>query len=73
MPRLEAKSDVSGFIWKIEAAAGQRVAKGDTIVVIEFMKMEIPVIAEADGVVVSIPLEEGAAVDEGKTVAVLEV
>jgi biotin carboxyl carrier protein len=37
------------------------------------MKMEIPVVAEVDGVVVLIPVEEGGAVDEGKTVAVLEV
>lgn len=52
---------------------GQKVARGDTLVVIESMKMEIPVIAEVDGVVVSISVEEGGAVDEGKTVAVLEI
>jgi acetyl-CoA carboxylase biotin carboxyl carrier protein len=64
---------VSGFIWKIETAPGQRVAKGDTLVVIESMKMEIPVVAEADGVIISIPVEEGGAVNEGNIVAVLEV
>jgi acetyl-CoA carboxylase biotin carboxyl carrier protein len=73
MPKWEAKSEVSGFVWKVETAPGQKVAKGDTLVVIESMKMEIPVIAEVDGVVVSISVEEGGAVDEGKTVAVLEV
>jgi len=72
MPKFEAKSEVSGFVWKIETALGQRVAKGDTLIVIESMKMEIPVIAEADGVIVSISVEEGGAVDEGSTVAVLE-
>jgi biotin carboxyl carrier protein len=73
MTKLQAKSEVSGFVWKIEAVPGQRVAKGDTLILIESMKMEIPVVAEADGVVVTISVEEGAAVDEGSTVAVLEV
>jgi len=73
MPKLEAKSEVSGFVWKVETALGQRVSKGDTLVVIESMKMEIPVIAEADGVVVIIAVEEGGAVNEGNTVAVLEI
>ena len=43
MSKLEARSEVSGFVWKIETAPGQRVAKGDTLVLIESMKMEIPV------------------------------
>ena len=73
MPKLEAKSEVSGFIWKVETTPGQRVAKGDTLVVIESMKMEIPVVAEADGIVVAISVEEGGAVNEGNTVAVLEI
>ena len=73
MAKLEAKSEVSGFVWKIETALGQRVAKGDTLIVIESMKMEIPVVAEADGIVVGISVEEGGAVNEGSTVAVLEI
>ncbi|SDI16397.1 MULTISPECIES: biotin/lipoyl-binding carrier protein [Bradyrhizobium] len=73
MSKLEARSEVSGFVWKIETAPGQRVAKGDTLVLIESMKMEIPIIAEADGVVVAIKVEEGGAVNEGSTVAILEV
>ncbi|WGS18819.1 MULTISPECIES: biotin/lipoyl-binding carrier protein [unclassified Bradyrhizobium] len=73
MAKLEAKSEVSGFVWKVETELGKRVAKGDTLIVIESMKMEIPVVAEADGVIVTIAVEEGGAVDEGKTVAVLEV
>jgi acetyl-CoA carboxylase biotin carboxyl carrier protein len=73
MARLEAKSEVSGFVWKVETEVGKRVAKGDTLILIESMKMEIPVVAEVDGVVVGITFEEGAAVDEGSTVVVLEV
>jgi acetyl-CoA carboxylase biotin carboxyl carrier protein len=73
MSKLEARSEVSGFVWKIETVPGQRVAKGDTLVLIESMKMEIPVIAEMDGVVVTIAVEEGAAVNEGSIIAVLQV
>jgi biotin carboxyl carrier protein len=73
MSKLEARSEVSGFVWKVEVAPGQRVAEGDTLVVIESMKMEIPIVADAAGVVVTIQVEEGAAVNEGSTVVILEV
>ena len=73
MPKLEAKSEVAGFVWKIETAPGARVVKGDTLVVIESMKMQIPIVAEADGVVVTVAVEEGGAVNEGITVAIIEV
>jgi acetyl-CoA carboxylase biotin carboxyl carrier protein len=73
MSKLEARSEVSGFVWKVEVASGQHVAKGDTLVLIESMKMEIPIIAEAQGVVVAVTVEEGAAVNEGSTVAILEI
>ncbi len=46
MAKLEAKSEVSGSVWKIEVALGQKVAEGDILVLIESMKMEIPVVAE---------------------------
>jgi acetyl-CoA carboxylase biotin carboxyl carrier protein len=46
---------------------------GDTLILIDSKKMEIPVVAEADGMVVKISVEEGAAVNEGNTVAVLEI
>jgi acetyl-CoA carboxylase biotin carboxyl carrier protein len=73
MSKLEVRSEVSGFVWKIETALGQRVAIGDTLVLIESMKMEIPIMAEAEGVVVAIKVKEGGAVNEGSTVAILEV
>jgi acetyl-CoA carboxylase biotin carboxyl carrier protein len=73
MSKLEARSEVSGFVWKIEVTSSQQVAKGDTLVLIESMKMEIPVIADAQGVVVAITVAEGAAVNEGSTVAILEI
>ncbi len=73
MAKREVKSEVSGSVWKIEVAPGQRVSKDDVLVVIESMKMEIPVVADADGVVVAIPVAEGEAVTEGASIAVLEL
>ncbi|MGB3867545.1 MAG: acetyl-CoA carboxylase biotin carboxyl carrier protein subunit [Xanthobacteraceae bacterium] len=73
MAKREVKSEVSGSIWKIEVALGQRVSRDDVLVVIESMKMEIPVVADADGVVVAIAVAEGEPVTEGAPVAVLEI
>jgi acetyl-CoA carboxylase biotin carboxyl carrier protein len=73
MAKFEAKAEVSGSVWKVEVAQGQRVAKGDVLVIIESMKMEIPVIAEASGVVAAITVAESEAIDEGRTVAILDV
>jgi len=72
MAKLEAKSEVSGSVWKIEVAAGQKVADGDILVLIESMKMEIPVVAEAAGTVASILIAEGEAITEGQSVVILE-
>ncbi|MGE0807239.1 MAG: acetyl-CoA carboxylase biotin carboxyl carrier protein subunit [Burkholderiaceae bacterium] len=65
-------SEVTGSVWKIEAAVGQRVSLGQSIVIVESMKMEIPVEAPADGVITVIRVEEGQPVAEGQTVAVID-
>lgn len=67
-----AKSEVSGSVWKIEVTLGQKVAEGDTLALIESMKMEIPVIAEHAGTVASILVSEGDAITEGQSVVTLE-
>jgi biotin carboxyl carrier protein len=72
MAKLQVKSEVSGSVWKIEASLGQKVAEGDTLVLIESMKMEIPVVVETAGTVASILVAEGDAVVEGQTVAILD-
>jgi len=72
MARLEAKSEVSGSVWKIEVTAGQSVAEGDVLILIESMKMEIPVVAEAAGTVASILVAESDPIVEGQTVAILD-
>ena len=73
MAKLEAKTEVSGSVWKIEVTAGQRVADGDILMLIESMKMEIPVVAEAAGTVVSILVAEEEAIVEGQAVAILDI
>ena len=72
MAECEAKSEVTGSVWKIVTEVGQKIAAGDTIMIIESMKMEIPVIAEEDGTVVRFLVTEETAVSEGQVVAVLE-
>jgi acetyl-CoA carboxylase biotin carboxyl carrier protein len=70
LPDVEAH--ITGTVWKIECQVGQDIAEGDTVVILESMKMEMPVEAEDDGVVKEIRCEEGASVSEGDTLVVLE-
>ena len=70
MPDVEAH--ITGTVWKVECELGQKVAEGDTVVIIESMKMEMPVEAEDPGVVKEILCEEGQPVDEGDTLVILE-
>jgi acetyl-CoA carboxylase biotin carboxyl carrier protein len=63
---------ITGTVWKIEKRPGDRVAEGDAVVILESMKMEMPIEAPADGVVAELRVEEGQAVDEGALVAVIE-
>ena len=72
MARLEAKTDVTGSVWKIVTTVGQHLAPGDTVMLIESMKMEIPVIAEDGGKVVEFRFAESESVTEGDVVAILE-
>ncbi len=69
MPDVEAH--ITGTVWKIEVAVGDTVQEGDTIVILESMKMEMPVEAEDPGTVKEIRCEEGQAVSEGDTLVVL--
>ena len=71
--RIEVISDVAGKVWKIEAQLGRPVRAEETIMILESMKMEIPVESEKAGKLVELLVAEGDAVDEGQPVAVLEV
>jgi acetyl-CoA carboxylase biotin carboxyl carrier protein len=70
LPDVEAH--ITGTVWKIECEIGQEVEEGDTLVILESMKMEMPVEAEDEGTVREIRCEEGQSVSEGDTLVVLE-
>ena len=70
MTQIEAH--ITGTVWKVEVAVGDSVAEGDTVVILESMKMEMPVVAEDDGTVKEILCEEGQAVNEGDPLVVLD-
>jgi acetyl-CoA carboxylase biotin carboxyl carrier protein len=67
----EVEAIVTGNVWKIEVAVGAQVDEGDVLVILESMKMEIPVEAEVAGTVRELRVAEGQAVNEGDTIAVL--
>ena len=70
MANVEAH--ITGTVWKIEVAVGDQVEEGDTVVILESMKMEMPVEAEDEGTVKEILVAEGQSVSEGDTLVVLE-
>lgn len=65
-------SDIAGKVWKIEAPPGTKVAREDAVLILESMKMEIPVNAPCAGTVAEVFFREGEVVGEGDTVAVIE-
>ncbi len=65
------KAIVTGVVWKVEKQPGERVASGDVIMILESMKMEIPIEATEDGTVQSLAVSEGDSVTEGQVVALL--
>jgi acetyl-CoA carboxylase biotin carboxyl carrier protein len=68
----EVRSEMVANVWKVVAAAGDTVDIGDPLVILESMKMEIPVEASQGGTVKEVRVEEGAVVQEGDVVAVIE-
>ena len=72
MKRTKVPSEITGKVWKIEAKPGDKVAEDEPIIILESMKMEIPVSAPVDCTVVEILVAEGDTVAEGQTVAVIE-
>jgi len=68
----DIEAHIAGTVWKIEVAVGDSVEEGDTVAILESMKMEMPVEAEDDGKVAEIKCEEGQSVQEGDVLVVLE-
>jgi acetyl-CoA carboxylase biotin carboxyl carrier protein len=65
------EAHITGTVWKVEVQVGDRVEEGDTVVILESMKMEMPVEAEEDGEVREVLVEEGQAVAEGDPLVTL--
>jgi len=72
MAETRVRMEIAGSVWKIEVAVGDRVAEEDTLIVLESMKMEIPLLAPRAGTVSAILVGEGEAVAEGDVAVILE-
>jgi acetyl-CoA carboxylase biotin carboxyl carrier protein len=68
----EIRAEMVANVWKVVASPGDQVADGDTLVILESMKMEIPVVAESDGTVSQLAVNEGDVVQEGDLIAIIE-
>jgi len=68
---IKVEAGAAGKVFKIEASVGQKVEKGDTVVIIEAMKMEIPVVAPESGTVASIDVAVGDMIEAGQSLATL--
>ena len=68
----EVKAEMTGNLWKIQTETGAVVEEDDTLMILESMKMEIPITAPVGGTVSRICVEEGQVVQEGDTVAIIE-
>lgn len=68
----QIEAQITGNVWKIEKAVGDAVAEGETLIILESMKMEIPVEAPCAGRLSEIRVAEGESVEEGQVLAVLE-
>jgi acetyl-CoA carboxylase biotin carboxyl carrier protein len=71
MARHEVESEVQGNVWKIEVAEGQQVAEGDVLLILESMKMEIPVESPVAGTVAEILVKLEEAVEEDQVLAIV--
>ena len=69
--RSEVRSEIAGLIWKVVASVGQTVAEDEPLIIIESMKMEIPVLAAKKGRVQEIRVNEGDEIAEGQLLVIL--
>jgi biotin carboxyl carrier protein len=68
----EIRAEMVANVWKIVVAEGDEVSDCDTLVILESMKMEIPVLSEIDGIVAKLAVSEGDVVQQGDLIAVVE-
>jgi acetyl-CoA carboxylase biotin carboxyl carrier protein len=67
----DVKAHITGTVWKVETSVGASVSEGQVLVILESMKMEMPIEAPCDGTVKEVLVKEGEPVDEGKVVVTL--
>ncbi len=72
MARIEVGSEITGRVWKIVTETGTKVSEGDTLLILESMKMEIPVESPCNGTVRELLLNEGDSVNEDQVVAIVD-
>lgn len=68
----EVKATMAGNVWKVMVKQGETIAAGEDVVILESMKMEIPISSEIDGSVKELKVNEGDFVNEGDVIAVIE-
>ena len=68
----EVRAEMVANVWKVVVAEGDSIADGDTLVILESMKMEIPVVLEVSGTVTALHVAEGDVVQEGDVIAIIE-
>ena len=69
---VEVEAQIAGSVWKIEKAVGDTVAEEDVLLILESMKMEIPVEAPCEGRIAELRVDEGQSIDEGQVLVVLD-
>lgn len=69
---MDIKAHITGTVWKIEAKVGETLDEDDVVMILESMKMEMPIEAPADGEITAILVAEGDSVQEGQVVAQIE-
>lgn len=69
---VEVTSQMTGSVWKVTVEVGQRVEEDQEVVILESMKMEIPILATADGIIKEILVKEESFVSEGEVVVTIE-
>ena len=69
---MEVKSQIKAIVWKVVKKVNDNVAVDEEIIILESMKMEIPITSEISGTIKSIEVKEGDEIDEGQVVAIVE-
>ena len=72
MARIDVRSEITGKVWKIEHKAGDQLSEDDAILILESMKMEIPVAAPVNGTLIEVLVAEEEMVEEDQVIAVME-